>query len=121
MPTVSFIQMEQDNQLIVSDAFIKKTFLFNDSLGIKDSINIKATVTDVIQDKDSLIICNVGVLNPNNGKFGAIEIINSKTGAIDILVKDLMRPVQVAHADLNRDGKEDYIVCEFGNLKGALS
>jgi hypothetical protein len=32
-----------------------------------------------------------------------------------------MRPVQITPADLNKDGKTDYIVCEFGNLAGALS
>jgi hypothetical protein len=31
-----------------------------------------------------------------------------------------MRPVQITSADLNNDGKEDYLVCEFGNLVGEL-
>ena len=37
------------------------------------------------------------------------------------LFDKLARPVQIAEADLNKDGKQDYIVCEFGNLTGALS
>src|SRR5207249_4337546 len=31
------------------------------------------------------------------------------------------RPVQILSADLNKDGRTDYVVCEFGNLVGALS
>ncbi|HET9825569.1 MAG TPA: VCBS repeat-containing protein, partial [Chitinophagaceae bacterium] len=37
------------------------------------------------------------------------------------LFDHLRRPVQITSADLNNDGKEDYIICEFGNLIGALS
>jgi hypothetical protein len=37
------------------------------------------------------------------------------------LFDHLRRPVQLTSADLNNDGKTDYLVCEFGNLIGALS
>ncbi|MBS1575178.1 MAG: VCBS repeat-containing protein, partial [Bacteroidetes bacterium] len=37
------------------------------------------------------------------------------------LFDGLQRPVQVLQADIKRDGKEDYVVCEFGFLTGALS
>jgi hypothetical protein len=37
------------------------------------------------------------------------------------LFEELRRPVQITSADLNSDGKQDYLVCEFGNLIGALS
>jgi hypothetical protein len=33
----------------------------------------------------------------------------------------LARPVNLAAADLNGDGQTDWVVCEFGNLTGALS
>ena len=42
-PTVSFIKMEPNKELMVCDAFIKKTFLFDSALQLKDSLNIKAT------------------------------------------------------------------------------
>jgi hypothetical protein len=32
-----------------------------------------------------------------------------------------MRPVQISKVDLNADAKQDFLMCEFGNLKGALS
>jgi hypothetical protein len=37
------------------------------------------------------------------------------------LTAGLERPVQMQAADLNGDGRVDYLVCEFGNLVGALS
>lgn len=120
-PAVTAIKIEPNKQLLLCDAFFKKLLFFNDALQVTDSIQIKTPVTDVIEDEDSLILCNVGVLNPNNGRYGWVESRNKKTGTADTLFKNLMRPVQLKRADINKDGKDDYIVCEFGNLKGALS
>lgn len=39
----------------------------------------------------------------------------------DILLSGLKRPVCMAYGDLNKDGLEDMVVCEFGNRTGALS
>jgi hypothetical protein len=89
---------------------------------LTDSLNANSTVTDVIIDSDKLVLCNTGVLNPNNGRFGSIKSISlHDTSNRDILYDGLMRPVQINRVDLNKDGKADFLICEFGNLKGALS
>ena len=73
-----------------------------------------------------MLACNIGILHPNNGKSGMGEVINidsqGRMQQDDIpLFDSLRRPVQLTSADLNSDGKADYMVCEFGNLIGALS
>jgi hypothetical protein len=64
-------------------------------------------------------------LNPNNGKFGKIRWVQfdkeGKIGEQKVLIDSLQRPVQVLPVDLNKDGKADYIACEFGFLTGGLS
>ena len=65
-------------------------------------------------------------MNPNNGKYGSAGRISidekGKMQADSSLKFDkLARPVQITSADFNKDGKTDYLVCEFGNLTGALS
>jgi hypothetical protein len=122
IPATSFTKFRSDGTIIMCDAIAKKLFVFNNALQLIDSAHTDGSVTDVIGSGDSLIICNTGVLNPNNGKFGSIEKINlSDTMVKKTFFKNLMRPVQITSADLNNDGKNDYIICEFGNLKGALS
>jgi hypothetical protein len=37
------------------------------------------------------------------------------------ILDSLARPVQITSCDLNNDKKTDYLVCEFGNLTGALT
>ncbi len=122
MPAISFVKFKSEGRIMMCDAIAKKLFTFNNALQLTDSINTNGSVTDVIENEDSLVICNTGVLNPNNGKFGSIEKIYLKdTSAKKTLYSNLMRPVQITGADVNKDGKTDYIICEFGNLKGALS
>ncbi len=77
-------------------------------------------------EDDNLLACNIGLLNPNDGRFGKVELLryNSK-GQLQkdttAFIDSLQRPAQVTAADLNNDGKQDYIICEFGYLTGALS
>jgi len=121
-PTTAFVKIEPAQQLITCDAFEKKLFVFNNALQLVDSFNTKSSVTDIIKNNDTLTLCNTGILNPNNGKYGSIEnIVLSKKNIVDTIFKNLMRPVQITKTDLNKDDKEDFLVCEFGNLAGALS
>jgi hypothetical protein len=120
IPATTFIRLEPNHQIITSDVVQKKLFVFNEALQLTDSINIRGAVTNLIEDSDKYILCNTGILSPNNGKFGSIQSLSNKSD-VDTLFDNLMRPVQLNKIDINKDGKDDYIVCEFGNLKGALS
>jgi hypothetical protein len=125
----SFIKINPPNissPLLVSDAFTKTTYLFNTNLHVLDSFVNRGPVVDMNFGPNKMLVCNVGVLNPNNGKFGQGIFINS-TGQgkyeedKSSLFDSLQRPVQISVADFNRDGKQDYLVCEFGFITGALS
>ena len=124
----SFIKINSVDSLhplIISDALTKKTFVFNKDLNITDSV-IGGAIVDMEFYQNSILACDIGVLNPNNGKFGKAQYINfnsnGKLKADSIpLFQGLQRPVQVTAVDLNNDGRMDYIICEFGFLTGALS
>ena len=124
----SFIKINTNDSLhplIISDVVLEKTFVFNKNLKAIDSVTSGAVV-NMEFNKTSMLICDIGVLNPNNGKFGKAQYmhINSsgklKSDSVP-LFKALQRPVQVSSVDLNNDGKTDYLICEFGFLTGSLS
>jgi hypothetical protein len=129
MPATCFVKInsaDSIHRVVISDAVRKKLYFFNPALRVIDSLNTSGPVVNLDFDKENLIACNIGILNPNNGKFGKEEFINIDShGAWQIdsskTIDSLQRPVQITSADLNQDGKTDYLVCEFGNLKGALS
>jgi hypothetical protein len=128
-PTTSFVKINTGDSLhplIISDVLKRNIYFFDKQLEIKDSVGFKGPVVHIDFSKTQMLACNIGILNPNNGKFGKGQFINSNSNGIiqeDTipLFDGLRRPVQVTAADLNNDGKKDYLICEFGNLIGALS
>jgi hypothetical protein len=91
-----------------------------------DSIPVTGGFVDLQYMGDSVVACNIGNINPNNRKLGSLSVLRyDRAGRLrpDSLpfIRDLMRPVQVTVADLNGDRLPDYLVCEFGHQKGALS
>ena len=128
-PATSFVKIRTENSLyplIISDVIKQNIYFFNKQLEIKDSVKCSGPIVDIDFTKNGMLVCNIGILNPNNGKSGMGQVIN-----IDLegrmqqdvipLFDSLRRPVQLTSADLNSDGKADYILCEFGNLIGTLS
>ena len=126
--TTSFIKINSNDSLhplIISDAITKKTLVFNKNLNVIDSVT-SASIVNMEFYKTSILACDIGVLNPNNGKFGKAQYINISPGGklksdSVPLFEGLQRPVQVSAVDLNNDGKTDYLICEFGFLTGSLS
>jgi hypothetical protein len=129
-PTTCFIQVDTTtvpHTLLQSDVYTKNVVRFDQKLNPIDSFHTNGPVVDIDFSHQQMIACNIGVLNPNNGKFGQLERVlkegSSNKMFLDstFLIDSLQRPVQVVAVDLNADGKTDYLVCEFGYLTGALS
>ncbi|WP_165852114.1 FG-GAP repeat domain-containing protein [Mucilaginibacter terrenus] len=64
----------------------------------------------------------LGVLPPNDYLKGSLESIDLRTSkpVMKTFMDSLPRPVFTASADFNKDGLQDYIVCGYGNTRGAL-
>jgi len=111
--------------LIIGDASRRNIYFFNNRLEVKDSVRCSSPLVNIDFTQNQMLACEIGILNPNNGKFGKGKFIKKLNGRMQedsiALFDRLMRPVQITAADLNNDGKTDYLVCEFGNLVGQLS
>jgi len=80
MPTTCYVKINSSDSLhvlIVGDALKKKLYFLDARLQLKDSINTSGPIVNVDFDKKNLIACNIGILNPNNGKFGEAEFLMS--------------------------------------------
>jgi hypothetical protein len=128
LPTSCYVKIDTSlmkHSILLCDANTKKIFRFDKHLQLTDSLKIGGPAVDFDFKQNELIACNMGNINPHDSKLGSADIINlvgnkMKLSATPLFDK-LGRPVQIAEVDLNKDGKKDYIVCEFGNLTGALS
>lgn len=128
-PATSFLKIDPQRgsyALALSDVLKQTTYFLNKDLQIVDSIQNKGPVVDVEFQPGEMLVCDMGILNPNNGRSGKAQLIrfdsSDKTKPeASLLFDSLQRPVQLSSADLNNDGKIDYVVCEFGFLTGRLS
>lgn len=81
--------------------------------------NFQTGVVDYDLKDDIAYVTEVGKLDPSEIASGAIV---KKKGASEMRLKNTMhRPVHTVVYDLNKNGKNELVVCEFGNLVGELS
>ena len=129
VPTTCYVKFDTSlnkHTILLCDALSKKVFRFNKDLSLIDSLKISGPVVDFDFKQNELIACDMGNMNPNDAKLGSADIIDlDKNKKMKLspspLFDKLGRPVQITEADLNKDGKMDFIICEFGNFAGALS
>lgn len=105
---------------LTSDIERRTTYRFNSTLQLTDSLLPNRVVTDVLFNRDTLTVCNMGLFPPNNAQAGSLEMAAGHAKPL-ILADTLMRPVSIDAADFNNDGKKDYVTCGFGYIKGQLS
>jgi len=125
MPATSLVRVDTVGKLDIFDVHYQKLYQLSSGLGVRDSVRVAGGIVDLERQVGGWLACNIGMLNPNNGKFGRLERVFCDSGGMKVdsipLATGLRRPVQAQAADLNGDGRIDYLVCEFGNLVGGLS
>lgn len=74
------------------------------------------------EETGEVFALNIGLMHPNDVQTGGIVSANLKDfSGLNLLFRNLQRPVFFNRADLDQDGKKDIIVCGFGNLMGKLA
>ena len=126
-PNVCFVKInEAEHELITCDLLKQNVLRYNAKLEVTDSLHLFGRIVNMQPLHDSLLACNIGVFNPTNGHYGKGQLIRfDRIGKMQPVEKPLLegleRPVQLEAADLNGDGKTDYLASEFGYLTGSLS
>ncbi len=117
-PTTCFVKMDTPG-LVFADYSTGNIYRSDKQLKIVDSVKTGGPVVHIDFQKNRMVVCEIGEMNPNNGKFGKIWQVMDKDTTL--IIQDLARPVFVEEADLDGDSLQDYISCEFGFLTGSLS
>ena len=125
-PATCFIQYDSILQeVMTSDILTHRFSRWDRRLGRRSGVTMPGAVVSMVHDDQGMLACNIGAFQPNNTTAGYIGrwIPGASTAApvFTTVSEGLMRPVHIAEADLNGDGRKDIVVCEFGYLKGMLS
>lgn len=106
---------------------INKLIFLNQDLTFKSELHFKTAPIQFDEISDTLLITTIGNNPfPSDRQDGDLQIVykSEQSEAYNeskIIIPDLKRPVNVVYGDIDRDGLEDVVVCEFGNLTGQLS
>lgn len=117
---ITFLAYNNNDHAIVTadlSGNIKKTV--PKLVDIKEILQIGQPITSYIERPDYSYTTSVGYLNPSEIPRGYLQIENEKE--IKRLPFVLHRPVHTLVEDLNGDGTDEVVICEFGDLTGALS
>ena len=128
-PFTAMVKILQENRGIVySDVKPRRnslTFLTSD-LKKDYEIWLKGTAINYFEKSDTVYLTTIGKnIFPHDVADGAIHKIfkNESEKLVNKpseIISNLQRPVSLAFGDLNNDGLEDVVVCEFGNHTGNL-
>lgn len=91
------------------------------------SMLLQSTPVQFYEKEDEIYLTTIGNgIFPNEATNGAMQRMvknglaqGYKPGSVAI--SNLKRPVFMAYGDLNRDGHDDVVACEFGNFTGQLA
>jgi len=89
-------------------------------------LSFKKTPIHYYERSDTIYLTTVGkTVFPHDSPDGLLLKVfkkepDQKYNASSAIISSLQRPVFMAYGDLNNDGREDIVACEFGSLTGKL-
>src|SRR5688500_14212763 len=77
---IKILDTSHSSRLIICDATKNINYLFDAAINAVDSFKTSGPVVDIFIEQDQLLLCNIGILNPNNGSSGSIvsQPLNNK-------------------------------------------
>lgn len=128
-PLTNLIKIIPGEGVIFSDGKRDGSSLnkLNQQLKREYDIRLPTTPVHYREKADTIYLTTIGrKMLPSDQPGGAVQQLFGKQKSqpptsANLLLRDLQRPVYTAYADLNQDGWEDMVVCEFGNLTGKLA
>jgi len=129
-PLTTLVKILPDNRGIVyadTKPGINKLVFLNKDLYKDSELNFKTAPVHYAEKSDTLHVLTIGKNPfPNDRIDGDLQIIYKGAAGEEynkskIILPDLKRPVYVEYGDIDQDGLEDVVVCEFGNYTGQLS
>ena len=111
-----------EHDLYIGDAHSQKLYQFNKRLQLQNAANTKESAVWINEKEKSLFITVMGSFSPTDAPSGFLmELPKSRQGKVRKVIDGLRRPVHTSLGDLNDDGLEDVVICEFAKWTGRLT
>lgn len=120
--------LPEERRLVYADTKpgVSKLFVLDSMLTLESELNFRTAPIQFDTKSDTLYLTTIGINPfPSDRTDGDFQMVYKGEGSSiydqsKIILPDLKRPVQVVYGDIDQNGLEDIVVCEFGNHTGQL-
>jgi hypothetical protein len=121
VPKTTLLKYDNATSLLYVGDAQNELYVVDSAFQMKALWNVDSPPSDIYFPKNAKPrLLTIGTFNPSDQKLGKIISLDTSATETAVYFDSLPRPVQFASADLTLDGKEDLIVCGFGNNTGKL-
>ncbi len=113
------------DRIFVGEAGSNTLRVFDWNRRLLSSLVLASPPTDVIVNGDNVLVLESGILDPNDEPRGSLvqyDFVGADSlRSGKVLIDSLFRPVFVQQFDFDKDGVNEFLICEFGNNRGRLA
>jgi hypothetical protein len=112
-------------RIFVGEAGSNRLRIFDWNRRLISSLTLASPPTDLIVDGDHVLVLESGILDPNDQPKGTLVQYDfpgaDSLRSPKVLIDSLFRPVFLQQFDFDKDGVNEFLICEFGNNTGRLA
>lgn len=112
-------------RIFIGDAGANTLSVFDWNRHLLSTVALGSPPTDLVVDGESVLVLESGILNPNDEPRGSLvryDFAGHDSLKSPIVVIDsLYRPVFFQQFDFDKDGRNELVICEFGDNRGRLA
>jgi hypothetical protein len=112
-------------RLFVGEAGSNTLRVFDWNRRLLSTFRLESAPTALIAEKDRVLVLESGILSPNDqprGRLVQYDFVNGDSLRFGrVLIDSLFRPVFIESFDFDKDGVDEYVICEFGDNRGRLA
>jgi VCBS repeat protein len=112
-------------RVFVGEAGSNLLRIFDFSRRLLSTLTLGSPPTDVIPQQQGVLVLESGILDPNDepkGRLVQYDFVGADSLRFNrVLIDSLFRPVFVGQFDFDQDGRNDFLICEFGDNRGRLA
>ncbi|MBL7858310.1 MAG: VCBS repeat-containing protein [Cyclobacteriaceae bacterium] len=121
-PLVTMVRTDTLQNKIYIGTRTSQLFKLNSQFALEDTITLSSPPSHMIfRRSGNPILSLMGIMDPNDQPLGEIVEFNFQNRKTERMIDSLKRPVHIEEVDLNNDGRNDFVVCAFGNYTGTLT